>query len=228
MTTLNFWGIPAVYFFVVIALVLPRIPVVGKFFNIINTGLHELGHALMAIVMQGKVHKIELMKDTSGSTVTQTPSTIGNILVSLSGYTFAAAVGYLCCYLNQVGYQKGMTIALSLMFLLMLIFWVRNAYGFVWIILFCGLNAWLIYHNEDLYIDIAALFYAVVIVMEAVSSSFILLILSFKDSEKAGDATNLAKFTHVPALIWSLAFLVFSVWMAYLSARLLEVFPWAI
>lgn len=228
MTTLSFWGIPAVYFFIVIAIILPRIPVVGKFFNIINTGLHELGHALMALLMQGKVHKIELLSDTSGTTVTQTPTNFGNILVSLSGYTFAAAMGCFCCYLNHVGYQKGLIILLSVIFLFMLALWVRNVYGLIWIILFCGLNAWLLYDGKALYVNMAALFYSVVIIMEAVSSSFILLALSIKDSGKAGDATNLTKFTHVPAFLWSLLFVSFSLWMAYLSARLLDLLPLAI
>lgn len=218
MKSLTIFGIPAVYIFIPIALILPRIPVIGKFFNIINTAIHEFGHALMALIMQGKVHKIELMRDTSGSTVTQCPTKLGNILVSLSGYTFAAFTGWFCCYLNQVGYQKGLIISLSILMIVMLIFWIRNWYGFLWVILFCTINVFFLYINNQQYIDILALFYAIVVMTEAISSSFILMILSFKNSQAAGDATNLAKFTHVPAAIWSLIFLAFSCWMGYLSA----------
>ena len=221
MKSLTLFGIPAIYIFIPIALILPRIPVVGKFFNIINTAIHEFGHAVMALIMQGKVHKIELMRDTSGSTVTQCPTTIGNILVSLAGYPFAAFAGWFCCYLNEVGYQIGLVIGLSILMVVMLIFWIRNWYGFIWIILFCALNGWLLYYNDNQqYIDIAALFYAVVVMIEAVSSSFILLVLSIKNGQAAGDATNLAKFTHIPAFIWALLFLAFSCWMAYLSAMM--------
>ena len=35
--------------FLAVAFILPRLPVVGKFFNIINTALHEFGHALVAL-----------------------------------------------------------------------------------------------------------------------------------------------------------------------------------
>lgn len=224
MENLNFHGIPVVYIFIGIALILPRIPVIGKFFNIINTAIHEFGHAIFALLMQGKVKKIELMKDTSGNTVTQCPNLFGNILVSLAGYPFAAAVGYFCCYLIKVGYQYGLIVGLSVLFLLMLVFWIKNGYGVVWILLFCGFNGWLIYANLSQYIDLAALFYAIVIMMEAVSSSFILLFLSIKDSNAAGDATNLAKFTHIPAFIWALLFVAFSVWMGYKSALLLHLF----
>ena len=76
--------------FVVVALILPRIPVVGKFFNIINTALHELGHALMALLTGGEVRKIELFNDTSGTTTTVSKNKFASVLVSLAGYPFAA------------------------------------------------------------------------------------------------------------------------------------------
>ena len=161
MKSLTLFGIPAIYIFIPIALILPRVPVIGKFFNIINTAIHEFGHALMALIMQGKVHKIELMRDTSGTTVTQCPTLAGNILVSLAGYPFAAFAGWFFCYLNDVGYQTGLIIGLSILMIIMLIFWIRNWYGLIWIVLFCSLNGWLIYANNQQYINIAALFYAV-------------------------------------------------------------------
>ncbi len=215
MKTLTLFGIPAVYIFIPIALILPRVPVVGKFFNIINTAIHEFGHAIVALIMQGKVHKIELMRDTSGSTVTQCPTLVGNILVSMAGYPFAAFAGWFLCYLNEVGYQQGLILGLSLLMVVMLIFWIRNWYGLIWIVLFCALNGWLLYTGNTQYINIAALFYATVVMIEAVSSSVILLFLSIKDSNSAGDATNLAKFTHIPAFFWALLFLAFSCWMGY-------------
>ena len=68
MTIGNF---PLVYLFIILALLLPRVPVVGKWFNVINTIVHETGHALMALLMEGKVHKIEIFQDSSGATTTQ-------------------------------------------------------------------------------------------------------------------------------------------------------------
>lgn len=220
MKALTLFGIPAIYIFIPIALILPRVPVVGKFFNIINTAIHEFGHAIVALIMQGKVHKIELMRDTSGSTVTQCPTTFGNILVSLAGYPFAAFAGWFLCYLNEVGYQQGLMLGLSILMMAMLIFWIRNWYGLIWIVLFCALNGWLIYTGNPQYINIAALFYAIVVMIEAISSTLILVVLSIKDGHSAGDATNLAKFTHIPAFFWALLFLAFSCWMAYLSAMM--------
>ena len=201
--------------FVVVALLLPRIPVVGKFFNIINTGLHELGHALMALLLDGEVHKIELFKDTSGTTVTKTKHKWEAVLVSLAGYPFAASAGWLSFYLIQHEAATGLLIGLSVLFVIMLLFWIRNWYGLLWVLLFTVINALLIYLQKPQYVEYAALFYAVMILTESVVSSFVLLVLSFKDSSKAGDATNLENVTHIPTAIWSLLFLAYTLWVVY-------------
>ncbi len=199
----------------VIALLLPRIPVVGKFFNIINTGLHELGHALVALLLDGEVHKIELFNDTSGTTVTQTSRKWQAVLVSLAGYPFAASVAWLAFYLVMKGAATGLVIGLSVLFLIMLVLWIRNVYGALWVLLFCAINGFLIYYGNEDYIHYTAMFYAVMILTESLVSSLVLVVLSFKNPSQAGDATNLAKVTHVPAAIWSLMFLAYTAWVVY-------------
>jgi hypothetical protein len=198
-----------------IAFILPKIPVIGKFFNIINTAIHELGHALITLLIDGKVHKIELFGDSSGVTVTQSKSKFGSFLIALAGYPFAAATGWLLLFMNSVGYEKGVVIGLPLLFLIMLILWIRNIYGAIWTLLFVALNAFLIYYNEQKWIDIAAHFYAIAIVIESLSSSLLIFYLSLFRSDNAGDATNLCKITHIPAFFWGILFCAFSVFMGY-------------
>ena len=215
MEQIAFWGIPLIYWLLVAAFVLPKIPYVGKFFNVINTGIHELGHALMALILQGQVLKIELFGDTSGSAVTKSANRFTAMLVSLSGYMFASAVAYFAFYLIHIGYVHHFIIGLSLVFLLMLILWVRNWFGVIWVLLFVALNAFLIYHGNELYINIAALFYAVMILIESVWSTLVVLFISVVNPESAGDAANLQKQTHVPAFIWALLFVAFAGFIAY-------------
>lgn len=215
MEQIVLWGIPLIYYLLVLAFVLPKIPYIGKFFNIINTGIHEFGHTLVALILQGKVLKVELFGDTSGCAVTQSTNRFTAILVSLSGYLFASAMAYVSFWLIQVGYVLHFIIALSVLFLVMLILWVRNAYGCIWILLFVALNTFLIYYNNTLYINIAAQFYAVMILVESVCSTWVVLYLSIFRSSDAGDAANLQKQTHLPAFIWSLIFVAFSGFIAY-------------
>lgn len=201
--------------FVVVALILPRIPVVGKFFNIINTALHEFGHALMALLTGGEVRKIELFNDTSGTTTTVSKNKFASVLVSLAGYPFAASVAWLSFYLIEQNASLGLLIGLSVLFVIMLLFWIRNWYGALWVIAFCCINGYLFYLNKPQYFEYVALFYAVMILMESISSSIIVLVLSLRDGNKAGDATNLAKVTHVPAFFWGLLFVAYTGWVAY-------------
>lgn len=199
----------------VLGFVLPRVPVIGKFFNIINTALHEFGHALMALLTGGQVRNIELFRDTSGTTTTQSSNRFTATLVSLAGYPFAASMAWLSFYLIQNGVYRGLVLALSVLFLLMLILWIRNWYGAIWVILFCALNGYLVYLDNPTYLGWAALFYAVMILTESISSTLVVLFLSLKNPKQAGDATNLAKHTKIPALLWGLVFFAYTAWVSY-------------
>ncbi len=207
--------------FFALGFILPRIPVVGKFFNIINTALHEFGHALMALVTGGSVDKIELFRDTSGTTTTKSSSRFSAILVSLAGYPFAASVAWLSFYLIRQGAEQGLVIGLSILFVVMLLFWIRNWYGALWVVLFCVGNGLLLYYGEPDWLHYVALFYAVMILVESVTSTITVVVLAIRDGGKAGDATNLAKTTHVPAFFWALLFLAYTGWVSYRVALML-------
>jgi hypothetical protein len=202
-------SIPLIYWFAGLALLLPRIPVIGKWFNIINTAIHELGHALMALILEGSVKKIELFNDASGTTTTSTKSKFGSFLVAFIGYPFSSLVSYFVFYLlsvNSIKYDTGFLYGITILFLFMLILWIRNVYGAIWILIFCAINGYLIYINNANYIHIAALLYAVFIAVDAVFSALTVLFFSFKQKDKAGDATLLKKNTGVPAFVWGLLF----------------------
>lgn len=209
------WGFPLAYYFVILSVILYRIPVIGKFFNIINTVLHELGHALTALLFEGKVHKIEIFRDTSGVTVTQCKSRFGTIVTSLNGYLFTSTCAYGCFYLLSLNLYEAFIIGLSLLFFIVMVLLVRNPYGWLWILCFCGLNGFLVYQGENTYLEIAALFYATTILTESVFSTLVLLYAAFVHPEAAGDATNLQKFTHLPAAVWALLFCIYAFFIAY-------------
>jgi len=156
----------------------------------------------MALILDGSVKKIELFNDASGTTITYTKTKIGGFLVAIIGYPFSSLVSYFVFYLITVGYDKGFLIGISILFFFMLLLWVRNIYGAIWIIAFCSVNGYLICLNNTHYIHIVALLYAVFIAVDAIFSALIILYLSIKQKENAGDATLLKKITGIPAFIW--------------------------
>ena len=212
---MDFFNIPLIYWFAGLALLLPRIPVIGKWFNLINTAIHELGHALMALILEGSVKKIELFNDASGTTTTSTKTKFGSFLVAIIGYPFSSFMSLFIFYLLTVGYERGVLAGISILFLFMLLLWVRNIYGALWIIFFCTINGYIIYTNNAYYIHIASLLYAVFIAIDAVFSTLIVLFLSVKQKDKAGDATLLKKITGIPAFIWGLVFAGIAGWVFY-------------
>ena len=80
------------YIFLAISIVLSRLPIIGKYFIGINTLIHETGHALMALFLSGKVHRIDLSSDTSGSALTSTDNKFKSFLVSIIGYPFSSII----------------------------------------------------------------------------------------------------------------------------------------
>jgi hypothetical protein len=216
---LTFLSIHLIYWFAGLALVLPRIPVIGKWFNLINTAIHELGHALMALIVEGNVKKIELFNDASGTTTTSTKTKFGSFLVSLIGYPFSSAVSCFIFYLISVGYETGFLIGISILFFFMLVLWVRNIYGAIWILAFCAINGYLIYLDNTHYIQIVTLLYAVFIAVDALVSALIVFFLSVKQKDKAGDATLLKKNSGIPAFIWGFLFAAIAVSAFYWIIR---------
>ena len=217
MQDLHIFGIHIIYFLAIVAFILPRIPFVGKFFNVINTVIHESGHALMAIFLGIKVDHIKIFSTTAGEAWTfKTP--IKGIFVSLAGYLFASVMAYLSFYLLSCGYESWIITGLSVLFLAVLILWIRNLYGVIWVLLFTALNGFLVFYlkNEEV-IQVVAWFYGLMMLIESVWSAFVLLKIAIMSPEDAGDAANLAEATHIPALFWALLFFGFSLWMAYLA-----------
>ena len=58
------------FYYLIAAFILGIIPVVGKYVAVINTFLHEVGHALIAYLLGGRVHSISLFANTEGTAVT--------------------------------------------------------------------------------------------------------------------------------------------------------------
>ncbi len=216
------WNI-VFYIILLLALLLPRIPVIGKFFRGFNTLIHEAGHVLAAIITSGEVMEVNIFSDNSGNTLTKSKKKYAQILIALSGYPISALMGLFFIYLIHNKLYTPVVFIASSIVLLVWVISIRNTYGIIWSFCFLILNILLLYIQHTLYIKIFAVFYALILLCESVVSSFTLVALTNKNSKKAGDASNLAKLTKIPAIIWSLFFLLFSVICSLYAA--LNFFP---
>lgn len=208
----------------ILALILTQMPIIGKYFAILNTMIHESGHSLMALITGGEVRRVSLLPNTSGFALTGHTSWIGQVLTSLAGYVFASFFAFVFYWLISRGQYKWMVYILMGFLLINLIFWVRNVYGLFWIFTFGAGFLWLLRTGHEQVVHYALLFLASLILVESVTSAFEIMWISMVSPVQAGDAANLARATKfIPAPVWGIAFFVQALYFALLSIK--RVFP---
>ena len=206
--------------FIVLAVFLTQMPFIGPYFSIVNTLIHEAGHALMSIITGGDVQSISLFSNTEGATLVSNRDWLGRFLTSIAGYVFASFIAFL--FLTLIYKRKSRYVLLiSLgMLLISLLFWIRNLYGLLWIITIIALFAWVLAKGSKTILDNFALFIASLVLVESVTSSFEIMFLSFVSPSRAGDATILANMTFfIPTLVWGIIFFVQALFFARLGLR---------
>ncbi|MGI6342788.1 MAG: M50 family metallopeptidase [Bacteroidales bacterium] len=205
------------YILLLVAILLGRIPVLGKFFKGVETMVHEFGHFIVALLTKGEVIAVNLFSDNSGNTISKTKNKFSGFLVSISGYITSSVFALLMYYCISKQYYILPLVILTSISLILLSLSIRNNYGVFWTIVFSLINIFvLIYKNQDV-IHLTVCFYAHIIFVESIISCVHLLRLSIKNSKKAGDASVLQKLTKLPAVFWASVFLIISVATAVVS-----------
>lgn len=211
------------YIILIVSIILTRTPFVGKYFRIVNTMIHESGHALVALITSAQVLQINLFTDTSGSAVTKSSNWFSKFFTSLAGYPSSAMAALLFFYLIKQHHYNYIIYGLGALAVINLIFFVRNAYGIFWLVTFIIISGVLIYFNDDFSLFSVSVFFSFIVLTDALISVIHLFIICFKTPDKSGDAKNLATLTFIPALIWTLLFLAFNIWIIYYT--IINYFP---
>lgn len=193
---------------------LTRLIPFSNWFRMLDTMIHEFGHAAATLLVSGRVLRIELYADHSGVTYSVLTSGWSQLIVSLAGYIGASlfAVALFYSYSRQKQGQ-GLIVITALALLSGLLF-VRNGYGLTWLLIFIAFNLLFLVIGGR----ISRFYYlllAFLCLEESVMAPLTLLLLAVSSPGSAGDAANLAALTGVPALVWGLLFLV----IALLCAR---------
>lgn len=201
---------------------LSLIPVAGKFLNVLNTMIHESGHAVMALISGGGVMNIKLSADASGAAQTKSKYWLGKVLTSLAGYPVSSITAWFFFWLIQQQKTNYIFYVIESLVLINLILWVRNTFGMIWLLVMGILNiAVFLYGNNKVQYYFAT-FCAATILFQSIYTTFTLLLISFKQPSKAGDASNLRDFTYIPAFIWALAMLAM---VLFVTSKIIALFP---
>ncbi len=209
-----FYGLTA------LSLLLPKLPVVGVFFRIINTMIHETGHAAAALLVNGEVVRIDLLHDTSGTAITRSGGKLAQAIVSISGYVVSSVAAWLMFMAVLSGKEKWILFALLSVAVVNLLLWVRNAFGIIWLLVFISLCLSVSFYENELIERAFVIFCSGVVLFDSVSSAWVLLYLAWKHPKQAGDARNLAQSTGIPTVLWALFFVLQSLFFAALITKM--------
>nr|WP_244918914.1 M50 family metallopeptidase [Paenibacillus dendritiformis] len=203
--TMKHWGKTVV--FLVVAAVLTRVIPFSSFFRNVDTLVHEFGHAIVTLLVSGKVLYIHLFADHSGVTYSSAAAHSWRfILIALAGYTVSTVFAVLLFYGYARGKQQTGLTAILVVTAISLLFFVRNGYGVMWCIGFLLLTAAICFCPWPWLRQGYYLLVAFIALVESVLGPVFLLILAVQNPGQAGDAANLARLTPVPAALWALLF----------------------
>ncbi|WML46363.1 M50 family metallopeptidase [Neobacillus sp. PS3-40] len=203
----------------IIAIILIQIPLLGNYFRVINTVIHESGHALISL-FGGKVERISLFMNSEGATYGSQSTRIGSIFTSLAGYIFSSFMAFISFWLLR---KNKLTILIDILLgfiFLNLIFWVRNPYGLFWLVSFAFLFLLLLIKGSRTIVNHVLLLIASILLVDSIKSAFEILLLSFIQPNSAGDASNLAQITaFIPTQIWGAFFFIQSLWFPFIGIK---------
>lgn len=184
--------------------------------------IHETGHAVMNLLLDGKVHYIALFANTEGVTVTSYSSFFSGFMTSIAGYVSASAMVLLFAFLWKTKRHRSILYILLLFSTVNLLLWVRNVYGIFWLVLFIALLVWLVVKCKDAeWISHITFALMLLLLISSTLSALDIFLLSVTSPGMAGDAANLARSTGIPALIWGVLFLGQAVAFTGLSLKML-------
>jgi hypothetical protein len=102
-------------------------------FKLFTTWVHECGHAMMTILVGGRVTSITIQPDTSGLTESFAP--IGRVTrawIASAGYLGASLVGCLLMAATRIErWSRAILWSIGAFMLLTLVIWMRNLFGIV-------------------------------------------------------------------------------------------------
>jgi hypothetical protein len=207
------------FLFIVIAFLLVQLPVVGDYVRVLNTVIHESGHALIAL-LGGHIEKIALLSNSEGITYGHETGKIEGIFCSMAGYICSSLMGFISFWLiRKKKYTLLIDILLGILFL-NLILWVRNPFGMIWIVSFAFGFLLLLTKGKQNVINHFLLLLASILLVDSIKSSFEIFEISIIHPKFAGDAANLSTLTtFIPTQAWGFFFLVQALLFPILSLK---------
>lgn len=188
-------------------------------FDVYSTWVHELCHGLAALMTGGKIVKLEIFPDTSGlATSAINPARRG--FVSSAGYQGTAIMGFFLLIFRRTkrGPRSG-TMGLAITMVLSCILWVRNVFGFSFLLCMGLVLAGLAYKLPSTHIRNLYIILSVTCSMNAISHVHDLFGLNnyINGEALSSDAHTMADVVGGSFMAWAILWLILAIVLTVLG-----------
>jgi len=206
------------YLIILIAVIALWNTVIIKPLKLFTVFLHELGHALMAVVFGHGIKEFSINLNESGYTLVQTKGWFSAFMIANGGYLGSVLFALLILYLKRTFFKKYILGTAALLLLVVSIKYSGFSFTLLYSVIFAGFVL-LIYmiQNEklnDWVIDIIGISSVAYAVCDTFVDTILLqinmqlhLIRGWGVEQPITDAVQLAKLTGIPAVIWGIIWL---------------------
>jgi hypothetical protein len=208
----------------VIAALLSVPRVTWQVFGLFTTLVHELGHALAAILTGRVVHGIRIRRNHSGEAVSSGRGGLGSVVSGVMGYPAPAIVGAAQLWSVFNGYTA-IALFIGGVILLVTILVIRNAFGVIVVLVSAAVSAGLWFYATPQVQSYALLVIGISLLVGSVRglATVVGVHTRRRTQLQTSDAYLLYRSTGVPSPVWLTLFailigasVIFAVW-AYLG-----------
>lgn len=186
--------------------------------------MHEFSHALVAFLFSGKIQSVKLFSNTEGEVTISGGSKVVQFLTALAGYPLSALSGVGMMYLLMNDFADFALWIITGIAAVLLLLFVRNLYGVIWLFVFIALNATFLFMELASLQILFGLIYVFVILSESVHSVLSLLFIAIKNPKSAGDAAVLSRLTFLPVVFWAIFFVLTNGFVLFYALKFIYLF----
>jgi hypothetical protein len=186
-------------------------------FKLLTTWIHECSHALMTVIVGGRVMSIVLEPDTSGLTRSLVPPAgVARGLIASAGYLGAACAGCLLLTATRVDrWSKSILWTIIILLVATLVLWMRNLFGIIVVSVWtCTLIVFVRGASRGA-IRFVLSFLAIQIALNAVFDIRVLFLIDGGPS----DAATMSRLFALPSWVWAASWMAASIAMLMATLR---------
>ncbi len=181
--------------------------------RLLVTAAHELGHVALALVLGGKVSRVDLFHSTAGLTTYRLPGGAGAgrvAMVALAGYPAPGLAGLAGAFLIAWLDPAWWTATLAVVAVVLLVLWVRNLWGVLSTLLTAGVLLWVASVGSEPLVNGVAGATAALLLAGGWRAALEHALQRERSGRVASDSTVAAHALRVPAAVWRGMFFLLS------------------